>query len=91
MTESFGKRIRDRRMSLNMTIRELINRMGNCFSPAYMSKIEIHAELPSAEGVRKLCLALDLDQQEMLDLIRKEKFVKEGKRIAEKYGIKLGD
>lgn len=73
MTCRFNKMIRDARLRLNLTSKELIYMLGRNYSASYLTKIESHGEIPAPEVVIRLAFALGLDEKMLLETAKKEK------------------
>jgi len=63
-TEPLGKRIKDARLGLRMTQRDLAKAVG--VTVPYVSKIEGGKETPTDEKLVKLAKALDLNADELI-------------------------
>lgn len=61
---SLGQRIKQKRLSLGMTQRELAESVG--ISVPYASKIEADKETPTDEKIRKVAKVLQLDADELI-------------------------
>ena len=74
MIETFAYIVRKRRKELNLSVKEFITRLDDSISRAYVTKLELHDEIPSKELTKKIAIALEIDENQLLEL------AKEGKR-----------
>lgn len=65
MNDFFGKSIREARKEKGLTVDQLINLLGVKLSRSYINKVELHGEIPSAQLMAKIALALNMDLREM--------------------------
>lgn len=74
MIETFACILRKRRKELNLSVKELITKLDDSISRSYVTKLELHDEIPSKELIKKIALVLEIDENQLLEL------AKEGKR-----------
>ena len=77
MIETFAYVLRKRRKELNLSVKEFITKLSGLLasiSRAYVTKLELHDEIPSKELTKKIAIALEIDENYLLEL------AKEGKR-----------
>lgn len=67
--ETIGQRIKRERLAMNLTQRELANRVG--VGVPHISKIEAGRENPSDELLRKLAAVFRIDSDELLLVARR--------------------
>ena len=67
MKKTFGETVQAHRKQKGWTVKEFIERLGGDLSPAYVTKIEVHGEIPSPELICKIAGAFNLDEQELLE------------------------
>lgn len=67
--ETIGQRIKRERLAINLTQRELANRVG--VGVPHISKVESGRENPSDELLRKLASVFQLDSDELLLVARR--------------------
>jgi transcriptional regulator with XRE-family HTH domain len=70
---SFGKIIKNNRTKKGYSVRDLIKVLNIKLSTAYITKIELHGEIPTGKIIKGLARALDLDEKELLDIAKEEK------------------
>jgi len=81
-----GKLIREFRTQRNIwTIKEFIQKLGLDISPGYITKIEMHGEIPTPFFLHKLAPLMNIELNHLLDRAREEKIEVYKKAIAEKY------
>lgn len=85
MMETFGDVVKSTRERLKLTVNDYILRLGNCVSRAYITKIELHDEIPSLELVEKIALVLALDEGHLVELAKEGKRNQFEKALNKKY------
>ncbi|MCL5875362.1 MAG: helix-turn-helix domain-containing protein [Candidatus Dependentiae bacterium] len=83
--EDFGKIVQSHRRQKNWAVRTFIDLLGEDLSPAYITKIEIHGEIPSPQLICKIAEVLGLDQQDLLAKAKEEKVKSFGALLDKKY------
>ena len=73
MKKIFGEKIQAHRREKGWTVREFIERLGGELSPAYVTKIEVHGEIPSPELICKIAGVFGLKEQELLEAAKEIK------------------
>lgn len=68
----FGEIIKQYRIKRGWTQLDLIEKLGVDFSPSYLSKIELHGELPSPEKIMLMAHKLGIDKEYISGVARKE-------------------
>lgn len=68
----FGDIIRDHRLKRGWSQADFIANVGGDFSRSYLTKIELHGELPSPEMIMKLAHKLGIDKEYIAGVARKE-------------------
>jgi transcriptional regulator with XRE-family HTH domain len=82
-----GDMIAARRKEKAMSVRGLISGMRSGLSPAYMSKIELHDEIPTARTLKAIARVLDLDESVLMAQAVEEKNQRMLKDLKRKYPI----
>lgn len=87
----FGKKIKEKRIALNLTQESLAEKIG--ISPKSLSQIELGNNFVSAENLEAICVALNVLPNNLFDFSQQnddEKFeyitkkIKQNKNLAEK-------
>ena len=89
-TESFGKFVQMHRKKKEWTVKEFIERLGSDVSPAYITKIEVHGEIPSPLFVCKIAEVFDLDTDELWARAKKDKVENFDRNLEKKYQHEVG-
>ncbi|MBO5738771.1 helix-turn-helix transcriptional regulator [bacterium] len=63
--QSFGKKIKEKRLSQHLTQEELAEKIG--ISPKSLSQIELGNNFISANNLEQICLALDIQAKNLFD------------------------
>jgi transcriptional regulator with XRE-family HTH domain len=71
---SFGYKVQTARKKRGWTVRTFVERLGLALSSAYITKIEVHGEIPAPAVTCKIAEVLGIDEAELLEI------AKEGKR-----------
>lgn len=90
MEHNFGSMIKLHRESKKLPVDpliELLKAQGCKISRAYVTKVELHDEIPSKETVIALCLVLDVALEPMLELAKQGKMDKYKKILDKKYAL----
>lgn len=69
----FGVLVHEARKKKNMTVHDLLRQFNNIISPAYITKIERHGEIPSPLIVCKLATLLEIPQKVLISCAVNEK------------------
>ena len=94
MYNNFGKEIRASREELNLTTLDFIAELkenGLNISPAYLSRIELNQEVPSAGVICKLCKIYNWNLPNMLSSAKKQKIFKYIEKMEYLYSIEGWD
>lgn len=81
--KSFGYKVQAARKQKGWTSKMFIERLGVDISPSYITKIEVHGEIPAPYLIGKIAEVLDLNQQELFELAREEKMRNYDRRYQE--------
>lgn len=81
----FGEIVRSARINKGWTASDLIGKMNNPFSGAYLSKIELHNEIPNPLLICELADILDIDIDFLLECAKKVKVNQYSQSIERKY------
>lgn len=87
---SFGELIQRLRREKNWTVKEFIEKLGEIISPAYMTKIEVHGEIPKPELICKMADVFKYDVNELLECAKQHKVKKFSKTLKDKYDKAFG-
>jgi transcriptional regulator with XRE-family HTH domain len=85
----FGAEFLRLRNERGWTARELIAKLAQAnktVSPAYITRIEQHGEIPSPEFIHTLAKVLDCDVNKLLECAKKSKLENMKEYLDEKYG-----
>ena len=85
MEQELGFMIRKARFKKQWSVDEFIEALDIDFSPAYITRIEIKAEIPNEHKLIRIATLLDLDPVVVLDLAKKVKIKRFKKRLNEKH------
>ncbi len=85
MIETFGDVVKAARANLKLTVNDFLFKLGNCASRAYITKIELHDEIPAKELVEKIALVLELDEKYLIELAKEGKRKQFEKALSKKY------
>ncbi len=87
---SFGELIQRLRREKDWTVREFIKKLGEKISPAYMTKIEVHGEIPKPDLICKIADVFKYDANELLECAKQHKVKKFSNTLEERYGKAYG-
>ena len=90
---TFGERIKQLRTAEKWTIKELVeklNKREQKASPAYISKIELHNEIPSPEFICILADLFNVNEEELTDCAKEEKVKYFEESLEKKYQSAIG-
>jgi hypothetical protein len=86
ITTNFGTLVRGSREFHRLTIKQFIEKLGNCVSSTYITKIERYGEIPSPKMVVKIVHVLnELNLDVMMHLARQQKIQKYSDMMNEVY------
>lgn len=71
--ESFGRIVQTARKNKGWAVRTFIERLGGELSPAYITKIEIHGEIPAPSLICKIAETLDINRDQLLEAAQENK------------------
>jgi transcriptional regulator with XRE-family HTH domain len=67
------------------TVKEFIEKLGEKISPAYMTKIEVHGEIPKPELICEMADVFECNADELLESAKQRKIKKYEESLKEKY------
>lgn len=70
---SFGETVQDLRRKKRWTVKNFIEHLDLDVSPAYITKIEIHGEIPNPTIICKIADAFDIEYAKLLDAAKEDK------------------
>ncbi len=88
---SFGELIQSLRREKGWKVQDFIEKLcpigrdKKNLSPAYITKIEVHGEIPNPEVICKMADVLGYDLDELLDSAKQRKIKKYKESLEEKY------
>lgn len=71
--ESYGRMVQTARRKKEWTVKTLIERLGGDLSPAYITKIEVHGEIPTPSVTFKIAEVLEIDLMELVEAAKQNK------------------
>lgn len=90
MEKTFGNQIQIARRQKGLTVKAFIDRLGIEVSPAYITKIEIHGEIPRPSLICKMAEILELQEDELLDAAKENKIREFKQTLTKKYQQAVG-
>lgn len=90
MNKEFGDLVQQLRKAKDWTVKDFIGKLGAKISPSYMTKIEIHGEIPKAELICKMADLFGYDPRDLLDKAKEHKVSSFEKSLEEKYQKAVG-
>lgn len=85
MQETFGKKVQEARNRLGISSKKFIEKLGVKISPSYITKIEIHDEIPSPHLILKIASALNIDSDELLKSAESQIIKRYNDKISKKF------
>ncbi len=85
MKKTFGEIIQDFRRKKGWSVRTFIEQLGLDVSQSYITRIEVHGEIPSPYFMGKVADALDLDFAEILKRAKVDKVKHFEESLEKKY------
>lgn len=88
MEKTFSEIIRKARSDKALTVKEFIEQLkqlGADLSPSYITKIEVHGEIPQPDLVCKIAEILNLDQLTLLEAAKENKIRSYEQVLEKKY------
>jgi len=85
MKDSFGEIVYKCRQRNEWTVEQFIKILGEDLSPSYITKIELHGEIPRPELICKISSVLGLDKRAMLEMAKNSKIQQFTAKIDKKY------
>jgi transcriptional regulator with XRE-family HTH domain len=82
---NFGEEIRILRQKKEWTVKQFIEALNKDISPAYITKIEVHGEIPKPELICEIAEVLAADPEKLLAMAQKNKAETYQKQLEEKY------
>jgi ribosome-binding protein aMBF1 (putative translation factor) len=70
---NYGQMVQVARRKKGWTVKTLIERLGHDLSPAYITKIEIHGEIPTPSLTCKIAEVLDIDLMTLVEAAKENK------------------
>ena len=86
---SFGELIQKLRRDKEWTVKEFIEKLGVKVSPAYITKIELHGEIPSPELIIKIADVFNYNEAELWKHAKTVKVEKFKASLEKKYQLAL--
>lgn len=71
--ESYGCMVQTARRKKEWTVKTLIERLGGDLSHAYITKIEVHGEIPTPSVTSKIAEVLDIDLTALVEAAKENK------------------
>jgi len=88
---NFGNKIKSARKQKILTVKSFIQLLGIKISPAYITKIEIHQEIPEPNLICRMAEVLDLNRNELLEIAKESKIRNFEQTITKKYKQAMED
>lgn len=85
MEKTFGDIIQECRKQKGWTVREFIEKLGIDLSPAYITKIEIHGEIPSPELICRMADVFGLSEKRLWETAKSNKMESISETMEAKY------
>ncbi len=82
---SFGETVQDLRRKKRWTVKNFIEHLDLDVSPAYITKIEIHGEIPNPNIICKIADAFDMDYEDLLSTAKTDKVKYFKESLEKKY------
>ena len=82
---TFANIFRTKRRQKGWTAQELIKILDRQLSPAYITKIEAHGEIPSPEVIIRIAQVFEMDEQILLTIAQREKVAKYQSDLQKRY------
>ena len=70
---TYGQMVQQARRKKELTVKTFIQRLGIKLSPAYVTKIEIHGEIPTPLLTCKIAEVLDIDLMSLVESAKENK------------------
>ena len=83
--ESFGYKVQAARKKKGWAVKTFIDRLDVELSPAYITKIEVHGEIPAPSLICKIAEILDLDRAALLEAAKENKMRTFEESLEKKY------
>ena len=88
---NFGDKIKIARKQKGLTVKSFIQLLGIKVSPSYITKIEIHGEIPEPNLIGRIAEVLDLNRNELLEIAKESKIRNFEQTITKKYKQAMED
>jgi transcriptional regulator with XRE-family HTH domain len=85
MKKTFGEMVQFYRREKGWTVKEFIEKLGGKLSPTYVTKIEVHGEIPKPEVICKIAGVFGLDEQKLLAAAKELKVQKFEESLEKRY------
>ena len=85
MEKSFIEIVQDCRRKNGWTVKEFIVKLGGNLSPAYITKIEVHGEIPRPGLICEIATVCNLNKQDLLEIAKKSKVQQFEESLEKKY------
>jgi transcriptional regulator with XRE-family HTH domain len=82
---TFGTATRLARQALGLKVDDYIVKLGNTASRSYITKVELHDEIPSKQMVEKIADVLKMDYGQLIELAKEGKRKQFEKMLSAKY------
>ena len=73
MRKTFGEKIQACRREKGWTVKQFIEKLGKDLSPAYITKIEVHGEIPSPELTCKIAEVFGINLKDFVKAAKEDK------------------
>ncbi len=85
MEKTFGSIVQSHRREKGWTVKAFIEQLGKDISPAYITKIEVHGEIPSPELICKIADVLNIEYEKLLNPAKNDKVKHFTETLEKKY------
>jgi len=90
MKKTFGEMVQEFRRKKGWTVKTFIEQLGQDVSPAYITKIEIHDEIPSPGLICRIADVLNVDYESLLKAAKDDKIKHFEESLEKKYQKAVG-
>jgi ribosome-binding protein aMBF1 (putative translation factor) len=88
--KTFAEIVQASRRNKGWTVKNFIDRLGNNISAAYVTKIEVHGEIPTPSLVCQIAEILNLNENELLEVAKSDKIKVFSQSLEKKYQHAVG-
>lgn len=81
----FGNIVQQRRKDKGFKIRDFIGQLGVDLSPSYITKIELHGEIPSPELICRIAKVLQIPHRDLWEIAKANKLQAISEALEAKY------